>query len=265
MPESYDHPDAKPQVFIGSSSEGLNVAYALQNNLDEAADITVWTQNVFRPSEFILESLLKQLHLADFGVFVFSADDLVRMRGVDSTGARDNVIFEFGLFVGHLGRENSVIVAPKNDSPRLPSDLLGVSVLKYQSDREDGNLDAALSPASSKIRTLLESVQLKSLSLPRELKLPMLERRDLLTDQQREILKEIEKRQRSSRQDLAAAFPHISPSELTYRLEQLRLLMFVAASETSTGVGTTTIYALSQLYKRASRSSVAPFRTQGPA
>src|SRR6516165_9226449 len=242
MPESYDHPDAKPQVFVGSSSEGLNVAYALQNNLDEAADITVWTQNVFRPSEFILESLLKQLHLADFGVFVFCADDLVRMRGVDSTGARDNVIFEFGLFVGHLGRENSVIVAPKNDSPRLPSDLLGVSVLKYQSDREDGNLDAALSPASSKIRTLLESVQLKSLSLPRELKLPMLERRDLVT-----------------------AFPHISPSELTYRLEQLRLLMFVAASETSTGAGTTTIYALSQLYKRASRSSVAPFRTQGPA
>ena len=265
MPESYDHPDAKPQVFVGSSSEGLNVAYALQNNLDEAADITVWTQNVFRPSEFILESLLKQLHLADFGVFVFSADDLVRMRGVDSTGARDNVIFEFGLFVGHLGRENSVIVAPKNDSPRLPSDLLGVSVLKYQSDREDGNLDAALSPASSKIRTLLESVQLKSLSLPRELKLPMLERRDLLTDQQREILKEIEKRQRSSRQDLATAFPHISASELTYRLEQLRLLMFVAASETSTGAGTTTIYALSPLYKRASRSSVAPFRTQGPA
>jgi predicted nucleotide-binding protein len=113
----------KPCVFIGSSSEGLSVAYALQNNLEDAVEITVWTQDVFRPTEYILESLLKQLSIADIGVFVFSADDLVRMRGVEYAGVRDNVIFEFGLFVGHLGRDKSIIVAPKNDNPHLPSDL----------------------------------------------------------------------------------------------------------------------------------------------
>ncbi len=57
----------KPAVFIGSSSEGLPVAYALQNNLEQTAEITVWDQDAFRASEFILESLLKQLDTADFG------------------------------------------------------------------------------------------------------------------------------------------------------------------------------------------------------
>jgi hypothetical protein len=247
----------KPCVFIGSSSEGLSVAYALQNNLEDAAEITVWTQDVFRPTEYILESLLKQLSIADIGAFVFSADDLVRMRGVEYAGARDNVIFEFGLFVGHLGRDKSIIVAPKDDNPRLPSDLLGVNVLKFQSDRADGNLDAALGPASNKIRALLADVQPKATSIPRELRIPILERRDLLTNQQRGILTEIEARNQCTKDELASVLPRIPVTELTYRLEQLKLLMFISESKSSNLDATTMVYALSESYKRACSNRIA--------
>ena len=40
----------KPRVFVGSSSEGLSVAYALHTGIDSAGEVTVWTQDVFKPS-----------------------------------------------------------------------------------------------------------------------------------------------------------------------------------------------------------------------
>ncbi len=194
-------------------------------------------------------------------MFVFSADDLVLMRGVEHGGVRDNVIFEFGLFVGHLGRDHSVIVAPKDARLSLPSDLLGVNVLKFQSDREDGNLDAALGPASNKIRTLLADIQPRATSIPQELKIPILERSDLLTNQQRDILVEIETRKQCSREELAALFQHIPLPELTYRLEQLKLLMFISAREGSDIDGPNAVYTLSEPYKHACSNRIRRFRT----
>src|SRR5689334_20196265 len=116
----------KPRIFIGSSTEGLKVANAIHVNLEREAESTVWTQGVFRPAEFILESLINQLKKADIGIFVFSPDDVVKMRGSEQSVVRDNVIFEFGLCIGLVGLKNSFIVAPANESLHLPSDLLGL-------------------------------------------------------------------------------------------------------------------------------------------
>ena len=223
----------RPRVFIGSSTEGLPIAYALQNNLERDAEVTVWEQNVFKPSQYILESLLKQLESTDFGIFVFSPDDLVRIRGQEQAAVRDNVIFEFGLFVGHLGRQSSVMLLPKGETLRMPSDLLGVNVLKFDSTREDGNLEAAVGPASNKIRTLLASVPSVKAETPEELEVPILERRDLLSKAQREILAAIEESGKCSRRDLSHRFPTYSESELHYRLEQLRSFMFITVAKSA--------------------------------
>lgn len=219
----------KPRIFIGSSSEGLKVAYALQTNLENDGEVTVWTQDVFKPSEFILESLLKQLKKADVGIFVFSPDDTINIRGVEQTTVRDNVIFEVGMYIGGLGRERSFIVAPKGGNPRLPSDLLGVTVLNYDGRRPDEELEAALGPASNKIRIGLKEIAPTIHALPSELFASLIERRDMLSATQRTLLEKIEKRAPISKSDIASLFPDISRSELHYRIEQLRLLQFIVA------------------------------------
>ena len=58
----------KPYVFIGSSSEGKDIATAIKENLDNDADVVVWDQNAFELSRTYLESLEKQMHLADFAI-----------------------------------------------------------------------------------------------------------------------------------------------------------------------------------------------------
>ena len=71
----------KPRLFIGSSVEGLNIAYAAQKNLMHDAEVTVWPQGVFALSKSALDSLISQLDNEDFALFVFSPDDLVLIRG----------------------------------------------------------------------------------------------------------------------------------------------------------------------------------------
>lgn len=143
----------KPRLFIGSSSENLGVAYAAQENLEHVAEVTVWTQGVFNPSKFNLESLAEAIFEADFGVFVFAPDDVTSMRGTDQPTVRDNVIFELGMFVGRLGRERCFMLVPRAEQKdlHLPTDLLGLSPGVYDSKRSDGNFRAALGPACNAI------------------------------------------------------------------------------------------------------------------
>ena len=50
--------DMKPRVFIGSSSEKLHVAKALQGSLGSEVYSTVSDENIFRPAHFIISLFL---------------------------------------------------------------------------------------------------------------------------------------------------------------------------------------------------------------
>lgn len=143
----------RPKLFVGSSVEGLQVAYAIQENLEHDAEPTVWPQGVFELSKSALQSLMTQLQRTDYGVFVFTPDDEVRLRNTKYKSVRDNVIFELGLFTGKLTPDCVFVVVPKDsENLRIPTDLVGTSLGTYDAEREDGNLQAALGPFCNRVR-----------------------------------------------------------------------------------------------------------------
>jgi ADP-ribose pyrophosphatase YjhB (NUDIX family) len=147
-----------PRVLIGSSSEALSVAQALQAELDRWADCTIWNQGVMALSRTVLESLVAALARSEYAVFVLNPDDLLQMRGRELAATRDNVIFEIGLAIGSLGQHRTFMIMPANSPDlRLPSDLLGLTVATYRADRRDGNLRAALGPAATRLRETIAS------------------------------------------------------------------------------------------------------------
>jgi hypothetical protein len=143
----------KPRVFIGSSSESLDIAYSIQSALEPEMEVTVWSQGIFEPQQYNLEALLAALDGFDFSVFVFNAEDLALIRDKEHLVVRDNVIFELGMFLGRLGRNRCFMVMPKTRGGlHLPTDLLGLYPLTFDPDRQDKNLAAALGSACHSIR-----------------------------------------------------------------------------------------------------------------
>ena len=138
------------RLFIGSSSEGLDVAHNLQAVLEERSvcEVEVWDQGVFAPGDFALESLLIAASRNDFAVLVASPDDVTMSRGDTGASVRDNIVLEFGLFLGALGRGRAYLMA--TGAAKLPTDTLGLTRLPYR-PRDDGNLRAAVNAAALQI------------------------------------------------------------------------------------------------------------------
>lgn len=143
----------KPRVFVGSSSEQLRLARAVQSNLEHDFYVKTWDQGVFQPSQYPLESLLAELAGCDFGVFIVAPDDLVQSRTAKYKAPRDNVVFELGLFVGCLGRHRVFLVAPRGTPDlKIPTDLLGLQPANYDPARAATDARAALGAACNEIR-----------------------------------------------------------------------------------------------------------------
>jgi hypothetical protein len=183
-----------PSLFIGSSSEGLPIAYALQAELDPVCEPLVWTQGVFAPTGTTIASLLEKAQNSDFAALVVTPDDLVVTRDAQVAVARDNVIFELGLFLGALGPQRVFIIQPRDQDLRLPSDLAGVSCLTYKSNRRDRDLQASIGPAATSIKNRISNEGLRSeRELPRSISPAMASRRGLTIDEeQRELDRELD-------------------------------------------------------------------------
>jgi hypothetical protein len=150
---------AHAQIFVGSSSKQRHLAYAIQQNLDDGAEVTCWDQNVFRLTKGNLENLLGQLQRSDFAIFVFAADDIIKIGGKSARAVRDNVVFELGLFMGRLGRSRTFIVAPNGRTNlRIPTDLAGVMIGSFNPHRRDKNIRAALAPFCQAVRERVQKL-----------------------------------------------------------------------------------------------------------
>lgn len=126
-------PRSEPVVFIGSSSEGLNVAEIIDKELKKVAITQLWTaDDTFQLSKTTIEDLMRVAKEIDFAVLVLSPDDITISRSKVNNSPRDNVIFELGLFMGALSRERAFIVMPDKKLVKRPSDLEGINCSLYK-------------------------------------------------------------------------------------------------------------------------------------
>lgn len=119
-------------IFIGSSRNSLKAAEALRAGLKGVADVTLWSEHpeFSEAGRNFLDVLLKQPERFDFAAMVFGPDDQVlKEEGVFAV-PRDNVLFELGLFMAHLGRGRAFVVVAKG--VRLLTDLGGLIWVGYE-------------------------------------------------------------------------------------------------------------------------------------
>jgi predicted nucleotide-binding protein len=158
----------KPKIFIGSSSrdKALSIAQSIKNNLFNDKDdngnskytLHIWNEGLFKTSKTNIENLEDILKNHDYGIFVFNGDDEIYEREINGTNQkipRDNVIFEYGMFMGKYTRAKVFFVIPRpKNNLKIMSDLLGITALEY--DTNDEEQDACVGVACNKIREELK-------------------------------------------------------------------------------------------------------------
>lgn len=143
----------KPKLFIASSTEGTDIAGAIHAQLQTVSEVTPWDHGFFELSKHTLTNLLEKIAGMDFAVAVLTPDDVVRIRDGQYRSARDNVILELGVLLGHLGPHRTFVVVPQSRRDfRLPSDLDGFLYGTYEDSRQDDNWQAAVGPFCSEVR-----------------------------------------------------------------------------------------------------------------
>lgn len=149
----------RKRVFVGSSGEAMGVCRAIQQELDRDFDVTIWDQGVFRPTYDAIDSLRRALDASDAGIFVLTPDDRTEMRGRVDPTARDNVIFELGMFLGRLGVSRTFVLAPRKAVMHLPTDLGGITVVHYDAERFTRERRAAVGPACTQIALAIDAIE----------------------------------------------------------------------------------------------------------
>lgn len=121
----------KLRVFIGSSKEGLPIARQVRESFGDDFDCHLWTDDVFTSNQGVLQTLLEESGMFDFGLMVMTKDDIVESRGKIFESPRDNIIFEFGIFIGRAGDRKAFALLEDDPNMKTPSDLSGVEIHRF--------------------------------------------------------------------------------------------------------------------------------------
>ena len=147
----------RPVMFVGCSTESLSLGRAIQSVLEhDPIVVRVWTDDTFKPSQFPVESLERELARADFATLVLSPDDTVISRNAEVQAPRDNLVFELGLCMGALGHSRTFLLHPRGLDIKIPTDLAGLTALTYQTSY-DGPISVAVASACEEMRAAILS------------------------------------------------------------------------------------------------------------
>jgi predicted nucleotide-binding protein len=127
-----------PRVMVISSSESKPIMDQVALNLDcKEVAVQTWDKGTFGVSDYPLSSLMDAIEGSDFTISIVRADDTLISRGKTSSVARDNVHLEYGISLGTLGRLRSIVLVCADDNLHLPSDLAGLTTLRYRNGSVD--------------------------------------------------------------------------------------------------------------------------------
>jgi hypothetical protein len=129
---------AKSKVFIASSGRTLELARQLRTELNtDYCDPEVWADVSQRKMGYSILSMLKEATQEyDFAVIILSRDDVMETQLGNTRKARDNCVFEAGLFMGVIGELRCLLLSSVEETD-LPSDLRGII---YQPFKEPSDL-----------------------------------------------------------------------------------------------------------------------------
>ena len=140
----------KPYLFIGCSVVSIPLARAIANELQHEFNINVWYQGTFNLNHAPLEDLIAELDRTDFASFIFFPEDELKKKDIVKLSVRDNVLFEYGLFLGKLGRNRVSFCTKLGVEMHLPTDLLGIECGKFEYPCE--NIQSSMSYYCDAIR-----------------------------------------------------------------------------------------------------------------
>lgn len=155
--------DRKINVFIGGSSESLNIANKVAGmfNKLEGFNSTVWNKDTFNYNESFLNSLVKASLIYDFGIFIASNDDVALIRDSLKDIPRDNTIFEYGLFLGALGNKKTFLM--QEESCQLPTDILGYTTPRYNREYEKEQWTELIRSVSAEMKMQFQKSEIQVL------------------------------------------------------------------------------------------------------
>lgn len=155
----------KKTVFIGSSSEALSIVDKVEALLSDSYEIIRWDKS-FTPNKSSLDCLIENAIKIDEAIFIGTTDDkviAVDEKRFDREGElhkhRDNVVFEFGLFLGMLGRKDCIYLIDNRSD--IMTDYKGITTIFVDKDR----LDESLSSATTQIKKYFEDYSNRDINL----------------------------------------------------------------------------------------------------
>ena len=130
----------KMEIFLGSSSEAADYMVEIAAHLEKmGTSALMWNspgKGIFVASSNTIDALIDITKRVQAAVFIFNADDKIwnDKSALNGYTVRDNVLFEYGLFMGALGKDKVCFVCKGN--PKEVSDLKGITYI-------DGDLGEA--------------------------------------------------------------------------------------------------------------------------